>query len=94
MEIVIPKKFEILVKPNYTEEERRRLFPPEKKVEVRRRLLKGEEIDDSDIGLKTIILKGGRISGKTQTDDYATIPLFFWRQRRYMVLPFRREYFA
>lgn len=77
MEIVIPKKFEILVKPNYTEEERRRLFPPEKKVEVRRRLLKGEEIDDSDIGLKTIILKGGRISGKTQTDDYATIPLFF-----------------
>lgn len=77
MEIVIPEKFKVLVQPNYTEEERARLFPPEKKDEIRRRLLRGEEVDDSEIGLKTIVLKGGRISGKTQTDDYATIPLFF-----------------
>lgn len=75
--IIIPKIYEPLIRPNYTEEERRRLFPPEKKQEIKRRLLAGESVSEDEIGIKKIVLVGGRLSGKTQTDDLATFPLFF-----------------
>ena len=40
-------------------------------------MLHGEDIDASALGVKTFVLKGGRISGKTVNDEKATIPLFF-----------------
>ena len=75
--IIIPKVFAELAKPNYTEEERAKLFTPEKKAAVRARLLRGEAVEDCEIGFKEFVLKGGRISGKTETDDKLTVQCFF-----------------
>ena len=60
--------------PNHTEEQARK-FTSEYKAQIRRRLLSGEELSNDEIGLKEFVLKGGRISGKTQNDDYSTVPL-------------------
>lgn len=75
--IIIPKVFEALARPNYTEEERARLFTPQRKAEIRARLLRGETVEDWEIGFKEFVLKGGRISGKTETDDKLTVQCFF-----------------
>jgi len=74
--VIVPKIFKELFIPNHTEQEKKK-FTPQYKAEIRRRLLRGEEISDSEIGVKTFVLKGGRISGKTANDELATIPLFF-----------------
>ena len=73
---IIPKIFKDLFIPNHTESERK-LFTSEYKAEIKRKLLRGEEISESSLGVKTIILRGGRISGKTVNDELATIPDFF-----------------
>lgn len=74
--IIIPKIFKPLFVPNYTEEERKR-FTPKYKAELKRRILKGETVDESEIGVKTFIQDGGRVSGKTKNGEYATTPDFF-----------------
>lgn len=72
--IVIPEMYAPLFLPNHSAEQLRR-FTPEYKSEIRRRLLRGDELSNDEIGLKEFVLKGGRISGKTQNDDYSTVPL-------------------
>lgn len=79
-QIIIPKIYAPLFLPNHTPEEARR-FTPEYKAEMRRRLLRGEELTNDEIGLAEFVLKGGRISGKTQNDDFASIPLLADKQR-------------
>lgn len=74
--VIIPKIFKELFIPNRTAVERAK-FTPEYKREIKRKLLHGEDIDASALGVKTFVLKGGRISGKTVNDEKATIPLFF-----------------
>ena len=78
-QIIIPNKFKELFLPNHTVEERK-IFTPEYKAEIKRRLLRGEDVTDAEIGLKTFVLQGGRISGKTVNDELATIPCFFDRE--------------
>lgn len=80
MSIIIPSVFRELVLPNRTEEEQKR-FTPQYKEDLRKRLLRGEEIEESDLGVRTFIIDGGRISGKTTTDEAATVPLFFEKER-------------
>ena len=75
-QVIIPKIFKELFIPNRTAVERAK-FTPEYKREIKRKLLHGEDIDASALGVKTFVLKGGRISGKTVNDEKATIPLFF-----------------
>ena len=70
MEIIIPNLFRPLFEPNFTEEERKK-FTPAYKESLRKRLMSGEELTDSDIGVKTIIQDGGRVSGKTLNGEYA-----------------------
>lgn len=72
--IIIPEKFKPLFLPNRSPSEQLK-FTPQYKEELRRRLLKGEVLQASDLGIKEIILRGGRVSGKTKNDDLATIPL-------------------
>lgn len=79
-QIIIPKIYAPLFLPNHTPEEAAR-FTPEYKAEIRRRLLRGEELTNEEIGLSEIVLRGGRISGKTQNDDYASIPLLAEKTR-------------
>ena len=74
---IIPEIFRELFVPNFTEEQRRGIFTPEYKTELRRRLLRGEEVNASEVGVKTFVVDGGRISGKTQNNENATVPLFF-----------------
>lgn len=74
--IIIPSCFKPLFLPNHTVEQRKR-FTPEYKANLRRRLLRGETLNDDDIGLKTIIQDGGRVSGKTVNGEYAATPDFF-----------------
>ena len=71
--VTIPKIFKPLFLPNWTEEEAKR-FTPTYKDEIRRRLYRGEEVSAADLGVREIILKGGRISGKTINDELASIP--------------------
>lgn len=73
-QIIIPKKFEPLFLPNRSKEEQAK-FTAEYKKQLRKRLLQGEILEASDLGIKEIILRGGRLSGKTKNDDLATIPL-------------------
>lgn len=75
-DIIIPELFKPLFIPNHTEFERA-AFTKEYKSEIKRKLLRGEEVTDDMLGLKTIVLKGGRISGKTVNDELASIPDFF-----------------
>ena len=70
----IPQIFKPLFLPNRSPEEQKK-FTPNYKQELRRRLLQGEQLTASDLGIKEIILRGGRVSGKTKNDDLATIPL-------------------
>lgn len=74
--IYIPEIFKPLFVPNHTKSERA-LFTSEYKAGLKRRLLSGEEITDNMLGVKTIVMRGGRISGKTVNDELATIPDFF-----------------
>jgi hypothetical protein len=74
--VIVPQKFKSLFLPNHTEEEAKR-FTAEYKANIRRRLLRGEDVTADEIGIKKFVLKGGRVSGKTQNDELATIPLFF-----------------
>lgn len=74
--IIIPSIFAPLVQPNHTEEERK-LFTEAYKADLKRRLIHGENVTADMFGVKTFVLKGGRISGKTQTDENATIQDFF-----------------
>lgn len=75
MNKTIPQKFAPLFIPNRTQEERKQ-FTPEYKERLRMRLLAGEELSASELGVKEIILKGGRISGKTVNDELACIADF------------------
>lgn len=68
----IPKLFKPLFVPNRTEEERQR-FTAEYKANLRKRLLSGEMVDPREFGVKEIVLKGGRISGKTMNDEEAAL---------------------
>lgn len=72
----IPELFKPLFIPNRTSEERA-LFTAEYKRKIKLKLLRGEDIDASELGVKTFVLKGGRISGKTVNDEEATVPDFF-----------------
>ena len=74
--IIVPEIFKPLFTPNFTAEERKK-FTPEYKAEIKRRLLRGEEVSDEEIGVKTFVERGGRISGKTVNDEMATVPDFF-----------------
>lgn len=77
--IVIPQKFKSLFLANHTEEEAKK-FTEAYKESIRRRLLRGEDVTADEIGIKKFVLKGGRLSGKTQNDELATIPLLFDRE--------------
>nr|DAR50613.1 MAG TPA: large terminase [Caudoviricetes sp.] len=68
-----PQKFAPLFLPNWTPKEAKR-FTPFYKDELRKRLYRGEEVNPSDLGVKEFILKGGRLSGKTKSDEEATVP--------------------
>lgn len=74
-DIIIPRQYQPLFKPNHTEEYRRAKFTPQYKAELRRLLMKGVELTEEQIGIKTFILRSGRISGKTVNDDLSTVPL-------------------
>ncbi len=74
--IIIPEIFKPLFLPNHTAAQRE-AFTKEYKAEIKRKLLRGEEISDEMLGVKTIVLKGGRISGKTVNDEISAIPDFF-----------------
>lgn len=74
--ITIPKIFKPLFLPNYTEEERKK-FTPKYKADIKRRILKGETIDESEVGVKTFIQDGGRVSGKSKNGEYAATPDFY-----------------
>ncbi len=76
MNKTIPDKFAPLFVPNWSKGERQK-FTPEFKENLRSRLLAGEELAAVEFGVKEIILKGGRISGKTVNDELACIPDFF-----------------
>ena len=73
----IPEIYQPLFLPNWPPEEQKR-FTPAYKEELRRRLILGSGgISESEIGVKEIVLKGGRISGKTKNDELSSVPLFF-----------------
>lgn len=74
--IIVPKIFRPLFVPNHTEQERKK-FTDSYKAELKRRLIRGEELSDSELGIKTIIQDGGRISGKTKNGELAATPDFF-----------------
>lgn len=74
MKITIPNKFKPLFLPNRSAEEQKK-FTQKHKDDLRNRLLRGEELSPSEIGIKEFILRGGRVSGKTKNDELATIPL-------------------
>lgn len=65
-----PALFKPLFLPNRTPEERK-LFTAEYKADLRRRLMRGEDVDPRDFGVQEIVLRGGRISGKTMNDEDA-----------------------
>lgn len=71
--ITIPEKFKPLFTPNWTEDERRR-FTPGYMAEIKRKMLLGEDVSAGDLGVKEIVLRGGRISGKTNNDELACLP--------------------
>lgn len=70
MGIKVPSIFKPLFLPNRTPEERK-MFTPEYKASLRRRLMLGENIDAREFGVQEIVLRGGRISGKTVNDENA-----------------------
>lgn len=70
MGIKVPSIFKPLFLPNRTPEERK-IFTPEYKASLRRRLMLGEDIDPREFGVQEIVLRGGRISGKTVNDENA-----------------------
>lgn len=74
---IIPEKFNTLFVPNWTDAERKLRFTPQLKADIKRRLISGAEVDTSALGVREIVLKGGRISGKTINDELATVPDFF-----------------
>ncbi len=74
--IEIPEKFQPLFLPNHTQRTRGK-FTAAYKTELKRRMLRGETITDDMLGVKTIVLNGGRISGKTMNDEIAAISDFF-----------------
>lgn len=74
-DIEIPAPYQVLFQPNYTEEERRRIFTPDYKAKLRQELMRGGEAVDRDVGVKTFVLSSGRISGKTVNDDLACVQL-------------------
>lgn len=74
--IIIPEIFKPLFLPNHTPEQRKK-FTAGYKQELKRRILSGEVIDESEIGVKTIIQDGGRVSGKTKNGEYAATMDFF-----------------
>lgn len=74
--VEVPARFSELFLPNHTEAERK-LFTADYKTGLKRKLMRGESITDDMLGVKSFVLKGGRISGKTMNDELATIPDFF-----------------
>lgn len=74
--LIIPQKFKDLFVPNRSEEEQAK-FTKQYKSEIRRRLLHGEELNAADVGIKEIINRGGRLSGKTKNGEIATLSDFF-----------------
>lgn len=68
----VPRIFKPIFIPNRSPKERK-LFTPEYKAQLRRRLLLGENVDPSEFGIKEIVLRGGRISGKTTNDEAAAV---------------------
>lgn len=74
--IEVPEIFSELFLPNHTVFERRK-FTSEYKADLKRRLIRGELITDDMLGVKSFVLKGGRISGKTMNDELAVVPDFF-----------------
>lgn len=72
MSIKVPALFKPLFLPNRTPEERK-IFTPEYKASLRRRLMLGEDVDAREFGVQEIILRGGRISGKTMNDEAAAL---------------------
>ena len=75
-DIVIPQIYQPLFVANHKSEEAAK-FTADYKNEIRRRLIRGEYVSDDEIGVKTFVCKGGRISGKTDNDEFATIPLLW-----------------
>lgn len=76
-QIIIPEVFKELFMPNYTPEQRKNIFTAEYKQDLKHRLMRGEEVAASEVGVKTFVVDGGRISGKTINDENATVPDFF-----------------
>ena len=75
--IIIPDIYKPLFNPNFTPEQRARLFTSNHKSELRRKLMRGEEVSAAEVGVRTFIIDGGRISGKTKNDELASVPDFF-----------------
>lgn len=73
---IIPNIFRPLFMPNRSEAEQAR-YTPQYKEQLRLKLMRGEQLSDEELGIKTIIMDGGRVSGKTWNDELASIPLFF-----------------
>ena len=74
--IEIPDKFRPLFLPNHGKAERQK-FTSAYKAELKRKLVRGESITDDMLGVKSFVLKGGRISGKTMNDELAAVQDFF-----------------
>ncbi len=74
--IEVPDKFKELFLPNHGAAASGR-FTAAYKSELKRRMLRGEAVTEDMLGVKTIVLKGGRISGKTMNDEIASIQDFF-----------------
>ena len=76
-QVIIPDKFKPLFLPNYTEEERKSRFTAAHKAYLRQKLMRGETVTSDEIGVKTFVIDGGRISGKTQNSENAYVSDFF-----------------
>lgn len=76
MNVNVPKIYEPLFLPN-----RAGTFSPERKAEIRARLMRGENVSTKEVGIKIFVLAGGRSSGKTKNDELANIPLLLSKER-------------
>lgn len=81
----IPEHFMPLFLPNHSPEEMKK-YTPEYKDQLRQRLIdfangKGKPVTAEEIGVKTLVLPGGRSSGKTRNDELATVPLLMEEKR-------------
>lgn len=70
-QMIMLKAFEPLFKPNRPQNEIAKFDDPTYRRELISRMLKGEKVSAAEFGAKTFVLLSGRVSGKTQHDEFA-----------------------